>query len=74
MKFTAPAAAPLSTAMAGRFDTATMTALPAWTCAQLIPGTRHARADGETGIQLHGTGPWRLPDIHPVHDPSRARP
>jgi quercetin dioxygenase-like cupin family protein len=61
--------------MGERFDATAMNALSVGTYAQLSPGTRHfARAEGETIIQLHGQGPWRLIYVNPSDDPSRAGP
>lgn len=57
----------------GERSGADMTALPAGSYAQLTPLTRHfARAEGETIIQLHGTGPWSLVYVNPSDDPRNA--
>lgn len=59
--------------MGETFDAAAMTALPTGTFAALEPGVRHyAEAQGETVLQLHGVGPWRLTYVNPADDP-RAR-
>jgi quercetin dioxygenase-like cupin family protein len=61
--------------MGERFDAAAMSQLSTGTYAQLTPGTRHfARAQGETVIQLHGAGPWRLIYVNSADDPRTPRP
>ncbi len=61
--------------MGDKFDAAKLTDLPTGTFAALIPGTRHfAQTKGETVLQLHGTGPWKIVYVNPVDDPRRATP
>lgn len=56
--------------MGEKFDASAMNALPVGTFAALAPGVRHfAQAQGETVVQLHGTGPWSLVYINPADDP-----
>jgi anti-sigma factor ChrR (cupin superfamily) len=60
--------------MGETFDPSALSALPVGTFAALAPGVRHfAQADGETVIQLHGTGPWSLTYVNPADDPRRQR-
>ncbi len=60
--------------MGEKFDAAAMSALPVGTFAALAPETRHfAMAQGETIVQLHGIGPWRLVYVNPADDPRNAR-
>lgn len=60
--------------MGEHFDASAMTALPAGTFAALAPGVRHfAQAEGETIVQLHGTGPWSLTYVNPADDPRQQR-
>lgn len=61
--------------MGETFDASKMTPLPAGTFAALAPGVRHfAQAQGETLIQLHGTGPWTLTYVHRADDPRHGSP
>ena len=61
--------------MGERFDGSAMTTLPAGTFAALQPGTRHfAEAQGETILQLHGTGPWEITYVNPADDPRTRKP
>ena len=61
--------------MGEKFDTSKMTSLPAGTFAALAPGVRHfAQAQGETLIQLHGTGPWTVTYVNPADDPRHGTP
>jgi anti-sigma factor ChrR (cupin superfamily) len=58
--------------MGEKFDASALTELPAGTFAALPPDTRHfAQAHGETIIQLHGVGPWKLTYVNPADDPRR---
>ena len=51
------------------------TALPAGGFAVMPTGTRHyAWTRGETVIQLHAVGPWRLTYVNPADDPRNAKP
>jgi hypothetical protein len=61
--------------MGEKFDASAMTRLPTGTFAALEPGVRHfAESEGETVIQLHGTGPWRLTYVNPADDPRQRTP
>jgi hypothetical protein len=61
--------------MGERFDGSAMTTLPTGTFAALSPGTRHfAEAQGETILQLHGTGPWEITYVNPADDPRAGTP
>ena len=60
--------------MGEKFDRAALNELPVGTFAALSAGMRHyAETQGETIIQLHGTGPWGLTYVNPADDP-RATP
>lgn len=38
------------------------------------PGLRHfAWTTGETLIQLHGTGPWKINYVNPADDPRKPK-
>lgn len=61
--------------MGDKFDASRLAALPTGTFAALEPGTRHfAEAEGETVLQLHGTGPWSLNYVNPADDPRQRTP
>jgi quercetin dioxygenase-like cupin family protein len=61
--------------MGDKFDGSAMNLLPAGTFAALEPGTRHfAESEGETILQLHGVGPWRITYVNPADDPRRQHP
>lgn len=56
--------------MGEKFDESAMTALPAGSFGVLPPEMRHyAKAQDETIIQLHGTGPWGIYYVNPADDP-----
>ena len=58
--------------MGEKFDRTRGTPLPTGTFGALPAGMRHfAWTEGETVIQLHGVGPWRLTYVNPADDPSR---
>ncbi|HEU5170606.1 MAG TPA: cupin domain-containing protein [Gemmatimonadales bacterium] len=60
--------------MGEKFDPSLLNALPVGTFAALAPGMRHfAQAEGETVIQLHGTGPWSLTYVNPADDPRQRQ-
>jgi hypothetical protein len=49
-----------------------MSVLPVGGEAIMLPGTpMSGLSEGETVIQLHGTGPWSITCIDPDHDPRR---
>jgi quercetin dioxygenase-like cupin family protein len=61
--------------MGDTFDASKLASLPPGTFAALEPGTRHfAEAEGETVLQLHGTGPWSLNYVNPADDPRQRMP
>ena len=56
--------------MGDHFDESQMKAVPAGTFAAIPPGMHHfAMADGETVLQLHGIGPWRIVYLDKADDP-----
>jgi quercetin dioxygenase-like cupin family protein len=60
--------------MGDSFDEGQMKALPAGSFGAIPPRMRHyAMAQGETVLQLHGTGPWRLVYVNKADDP-RTKP
>jgi quercetin dioxygenase-like cupin family protein len=61
--------------MGDKYDGSAMTLLPTGTFAALEPGTRHfAESQGETIVQLHGVGPWRITYVNPADDPRKQTP
>ena len=49
-------------------------ALSAGAFAFMPPGMRHfAWTTGETVIQLHGTGPWKINYVNPADDPRKTK-
>ena len=65
----------LQVGMGDKFDASALKPLPTGTFAALAPGTRHfAQAKGETVLQLHGIGPWKLIYVDPADDPQRKTP
>ncbi|HVH68381.1 MAG TPA: cupin domain-containing protein [Gemmatimonadales bacterium] len=62
----------LMVGMGDTFDEAQMKTLPAGTFAAIPVGMHHyAKAQGETVLQLHGTGPWRLSYVNKADDPRK---
>jgi quercetin dioxygenase-like cupin family protein len=58
--------------MGDRFEADKAGGLPTGTFAFLAPQMHHfAWAEGETVIQLHGTGPWQINYLDPANDPRR---
>ena len=56
--------------MGDRFDESQMKTLSAGSFGAIPPRMRHyAMAHGETILQLHGTGPWRLVYVNKADDP-----
>lgn len=56
--------------MGEKFDTSAGRALPAGSFAFMPPGMKHfAWAKGETVVQLHGIGPWKINYVNPADDP-----
>lgn len=61
--------------MGEKFDASALKGLPVGTFAALEPNVRHyAESEGETILQLHGTGPWSLTYVNPADDPRRRTP
>jgi quercetin dioxygenase-like cupin family protein len=62
----------LKVGMGEKFDESQMQTLPSGAFGMIPTGMRHyAKADGETIIQLHGTGPWKLIYVNKADDPRR---
>ena len=62
----------LMVGMGEKFDESQMKALPAGTFGMIPAGMHHyAKAKGETVLQLHGMGPWRLIYVNRADDPRR---
>ena len=60
--------------MGEKWDDSKMTALPVGTFAHIAPHMPHfAAAEGETVIQLHGSGPWKLVYVDAKDDPSKKQ-
>jgi quercetin dioxygenase-like cupin family protein len=60
--------------MGEKFDKSGGRALPAGAFAFMPPGMRHfAWTTGETVLQLHGTGPWKINYVNPVDDPRKPK-
>jgi quercetin dioxygenase-like cupin family protein len=57
-----------------KFDKSQTRALPAGSFAFMQPGMRHfAWAKGETVIQVHGMGPWKLNYVNAADDPRNKK-
>jgi quercetin dioxygenase-like cupin family protein len=57
-----------------KFDTSSGRALSAGSFAFMQPGMKHfAWATGETVVQVHGIGPWKINYVNPADDP-RTKP
>ena len=57
-----------------KWDESTAQSLPPGSFAVLSPRTQHyAWAAGETVLQLHGTGPWRITYVNPSDDPRNKK-
>jgi quercetin dioxygenase-like cupin family protein len=60
--------------MGDRFDESGLRDLPAGSFGYWPAGMKHfAAARGETVVQLHGIGPWRITYLDPADDPRQAR-
>ena len=60
--------------MGDKFDKALTQPMPAGTFGFWPAGMKHfAWARGETVIQLHGPGPWKIEYLNPADDPRKAK-
>ena len=60
--------------MGDKFDLHATEAMPAGTYGHWQPGMKHfAWAKGETIVQLHGMGPWRIEYLNPADDPRNKK-
>ena len=60
--------------MGEKFDTSGGRALPAGSFAFMPPGMKHfAWAKGETVVQVHGVGPWKINYVNPTDDPRNQK-
>jgi quercetin dioxygenase-like cupin family protein len=60
--------------MGEKFDTSGGRALPAGAFAFMPPGMKHfAWAKGETVVQVHGIGPWKINYVNPSDDPRNQK-
>ena len=60
--------------MGEQVNAATEKPLGAGAFAFMPAGMRHfVRAQGETIVQLHGTGPWRITYVNPGDDPRKKQ-
>ena len=61
-------------AMGENLDRSAAKTLPAGTYGLWPAGMKHtAWSEGETVIQLHGVGPWRINYVNPADDPRNAK-
>ncbi len=62
----------LMVGMGDKVDESQMKTLPAGAFGAIPPGMHHyAKAKGETVLQLHGIGPWRLSYVNKADDPRK---
>jgi len=60
--------------MGEKFNAKDTRAMPAGTFGFWEAGMKHfAWVEGETVLQLHGTGPWEIKYLNPADDPGNAR-
>ena len=60
--------------MGDKFDKSATQAMPAGTFGHWPAGMKHfAWAKGETIVQLHGIGPWKIEYVNPADDPRKAK-
>jgi hypothetical protein len=60
--------------MGDKFDEKAARAMPAGTYGHWPEGMQHfAWAEGETVLQLHGTGPWSIQYVNPEDDPHNQK-
>jgi quercetin dioxygenase-like cupin family protein len=61
--------------MGDKFDASALTTLPPGGFVAMQPGTRHfVQTRGETVVQIHGIGPWKINYVNPADDPRRRTP
>lgn len=61
--------------MGEKLDKANARKMPAGSFGYWAAGMKHlVWADGETVVQLHGTGPWSIKYVNPADDPRNKRP
>lgn len=61
--------------MGDKFDRAELNSMPAGSYISMEPGTRHfVLAQGNTVVQINGTGPWKIEYVNPADDPRKATP
>jgi len=60
--------------MGEKFDKSSGRSLAAGSFAFMPPGVRHyAWATGETVVQVHGQGPWKINYVNPADDPRNKK-
>ncbi|MDP9200078.1 MAG: cupin domain-containing protein [Pseudomonadota bacterium] len=60
--------------MGDKFDESATQAMPAGTFGFWPAGMKHfAWTKGETVLQLHGTGPWKIEYVNPADDPRKPK-
>jgi len=60
--------------MGAKFDQAATQPMPAGTFGYWAAGMNHfVWAQGETVVQLHGIGPWKIEYLNPADDPRKAK-
>jgi len=60
--------------MGEKFDKSATQAMPAGTFGHWPAGMKHfAWANGDTVLQLHGIGPWRIDYVNPSDDPRKSK-
>jgi quercetin dioxygenase-like cupin family protein len=60
--------------MGATFDKSSAQALPTGAFGYMPAGMKHyAWAQGETIVQLHGTGPWKIDYVNPADDPRKKK-
>jgi len=61
--------------MGDKFDASALTTLRAGGFVAMQPGTRHfVQAQGNTIVQIHGIGPWKINYVNPTDDPRQRTP
>ena len=60
--------------MGDKFDKSATQAMPAGTFGHWPAGMKHfAWANGDTIVQLHGVGPWKIQYVNPADDPRNKK-